>query len=742
MRRLVVLALVGSLAFTFVASPASRAAMVASSWSVGAAPFGLALDSPTGKVYVANSASSVYDINHPSAPARGLVSVVDPATGSVGRILTSLTSNFVLVDSASRRLYSSNATYSASQESTDVFDLESGAQIASISGVGGLMPSLDAPAGRLFVGGHVLTAVDTSTNTVVMSMNAPAGAWFGTAVDPQLHRLYLTDASSTNPRLFVFDDRDLSSVGQVALGTAVRYAIAVDQARHLVFIAGTDPSNASAATFYVIDADSLAVVHTTAMQGFPLGIALAPARGRVYVSTAGSAPGVGSIYGIDAASFEVAETMRISQFRPGWPLMHPDGRLYVGNYNDRGDPAQNPPQDSTLLAIDLTNHAPVFQSLTISPSTAFTRDTLSADASATDPDFSPSLAGDPVTYTYEWSRNGTPLPGATAPTLDLAVPGNGDRGDTISVAVTATDPQGASSSKTASLVVVNAPPLVAAHLNTTSPHTNDVLTVSSEVSDADGDPVTVHYDWLRNGSVVPGATSNTFDLAIVGDHGDTITARVTAADDHGGVSVANLDAVVMDSAPTVALALNTQSPRTNDVLTATATGFDLDGDTLVYDFEFWLNGAYVSSGVFASNVSSWNLANPPYGNRGDTITMYVSAWDGAMWSQRTNVTAVIVNSPPDVTVSLDNKTPNSKAVLTATAVGSDADGDSMTFTYAWQVNRKVKQTTTTTATTSSFDLAGRVSNGDVVTVIVTANDGYVSSTTATDGAMVTNNPRR
>src|SRR6266513_672449 len=212
MRRLVAFALVCALALTFVGTPATRAAVVASSWSVGAAPFGLALDASTGRVYVANSASSVYDINNPSAPPRGLISVVDPASGSVGRILTSLTSNFVVVDSASRRLYSSNATYSANQESTDVFDLDSGAQVASISGVGGLMPALDVAAGRLFAGGHGLSVIDTATNTVVLSMPSPAGggAWFGAAVDIQRHRLFLTDGSNSDPRLFMSSTRTRS----------------------------------------------------------------------------------------------------------------------------------------------------------------------------------------------------------------------------------------------------------------------------------------------------------------------------------------------------------------------------------------------------------------------------------------------------------------------------------------------------------------------------------------------------
>src|SRR5712692_5160986 len=257
MRRLVVLVLVGVLAFTFVGSPTSRAATIASTWPVGAAPAGLALDASTGKVYVANSASVVYDINNPSAPPHGLVSVIDPATGPVGRMLTSQNSNFVLADSANGRLYSSNATYAASQNSVDVFDLNGGAQLASVSGVGGLMLALDAPAGRLFVGGRGLAVIDTTSDSVIASLPSPAGgAWFGAAVDAGLHRLDLSDASTANPGLYVFDDRDLTPLGQIVLGSTVRYAMAVDPARHLVFVAGSDPNGGSSAAFYVIDADT------------------------------------------------------------------------------------------------------------------------------------------------------------------------------------------------------------------------------------------------------------------------------------------------------------------------------------------------------------------------------------------------------------------------------------------------------------------------------------------------------
>jgi hypothetical protein len=103
MRRFVVLGLVGALAFSFVGFPASRAATIASSWPVGKAPFGLALDPATGKVYVANSQTAMLD-------GTGRISVVDPATSSVVSLTTSLSASFVVADASGRRLYSSNAS--------------------------------------------------------------------------------------------------------------------------------------------------------------------------------------------------------------------------------------------------------------------------------------------------------------------------------------------------------------------------------------------------------------------------------------------------------------------------------------------------------------------------------------------------------------------------------------------------------------------------------------------------------
>jgi len=532
MRRFVAVALTCALAFTFIGTPTSHAATIASSWPVGKAPFGLAFDATNGKVYVANSETAMPD-------GTGRISVVDPATGTVSGLSTSLSANFVLVDAAARRLYSSNTTYSAGQSSVDAFDLETGLRSSSVSG-GGLSLALDGASGRLFAGGTRLAVIDTSTFTVVGTMDppSPGGAWFGVAVDPTRDRLYLTDSNPTTPRLFVFSEHDLTPLGQVPLSGVARYGLAVD-ANGKVLVAGSDPNGGSfpASVLDVIDPETLSIVHTTSLPGLAAGIAFAPVRGRVYVSDMSGR----RVYGL-TEGYEVAETIERLSFTPGQPLFHSDGRLYLPNVNSGAN------ADSTLVALDLANHAPIFRSMALSPTAPRTNDTLSVSADAYDPDISPSISGAPVTLTYEWSRNGVVL-AASGATLELSVGGNGDRGDTISVRVTASDGQ-LTSTATASVVVANTAPTVAVSLSSSAPKTNEMLTGTALGTDTDGDALTYTYTWRVNGVVMRTATvtdtTDRFDLKAKGngDKGDVVTLTVTAFDGAGTSSPATASATV------------------------------------------------------------------------------------------------------------------------------------------------------------------------------------------------------
>ena len=628
MRRLVGFALVGALAFTFVGSSASRAATISSTWPVGPQPFGLAVDGQTGKVYVADSDSSA---------ATGRISVVDPATGSVGTIATSLTPNVVLADSARRRLYSSNGNANANTRSVDVFDLDSAALLATIP-AGGFGMALDPVAGRLYVcESGSLKVIDTTTFAVVASATAPASAfWLSVAVDPDRHQLYVTNIRETAPSFFILDDRDLSTVDEIPFAAPTRFGVAVDPLTHLVFaVGGGWDGQAFTSALSVMNPDTRRVVQVTSMPGFALGIALAPARHRIYVSDNNGR----RLFGIDDTTYAVAETMRLP-FAPGELLMHPDGRLFAGNYDSSSH------LDSTLVAVDLANHAPVFQSLTVTPSTAFTGDTLHADALASDPDFSASLAGGAVTYTYEWSRNGTPIAGATAPTLDLSVAGNGDRGDTISVRVTASDGELSTDAST-SVVISDSAPSAALGLNNTAPATNAVVSATVTASDPDNDSLSYRFVWKVNDvvrQITPGPnTSDTFDLGVPGngDHGDSVVVEVVASDGTLDSAVASARATVVNSAPTVAVSLNTTTPTTKTMLVATVVGQDSDRDGLTYVYSWTLNGVVKRTVTTTATTDRYDLSLKGNGRKGDVVTVTVTASDGTLTSPAASLSATV-----------------------------------------------------------------------------------------------------
>jgi DNA-binding beta-propeller fold protein YncE len=638
MRRLVVLGLVGALAFTLVGTPASRAATVSSTWPVGAQPFGLAVDESTGKVYVANSGSVVYDINNPSSGPHGLISVVDPATGVVGRILTSQNSNFVVVDSVRRRLYSSNGTTSGSSRSVDSIDIDSGAILATVP-VGGLGMALDPVAGRLYVADVTsLKVIDTSTFAVVATASAPATAyWFGVAVDPERHQLYVTNIQETSPKLFVLDDRDLGGTPRsVPLATATRFAVAVDPVSRSVFVAGGQfDGQAVTSAFSVIDPDTLSVIQQTSIPGYAIGMALAPARHRIYVSDNNG----WRLYGLDDTTFAVAETLRLP-FAPGELLMSPDGRLFAGDY-DSGSHL-----DSRLVALDLANHAPVFQSLTLTPSTPFTGEVLRADPSAFDPDFGASLGGTPVAYSYEWSRNGAVLVGETGATLDLARSGNGDRGDTISVRVTASDGE-MSTDSSSSVVVSDSAPTASVSLSSSAPATNAVLRATALGTDADNDSLSYRFVWKVNGlvrqtTVGPNGSDN-FDLGIAGngDHGDAVVVELVASDGTLQSAVVSAGATIVNSQPTVAVSVNTTTPTPKTVLVANAMGQDPDRDGLTYVYTWKLNGVLKRTVTTTSTTDKYDVSVKGNGKKGDVVTLTVTASDGTLTSPVASLSATI-----------------------------------------------------------------------------------------------------
>jgi len=241
----------------------------------------------------------------------------------------------------------------------------------------------------------------------------------------------------------------------------------------------------------------------------------------------------------------------------------------------------------------------------------------------------------------------------------------------------------------------------------------------------------------------------TYDVSVSGmTSRGTVVATIPAGGAQDGAGNGNTaststdNTVGWDRVPTATVSLNDHSPRTNDILTATATKNDPDGDAVSLTFVWKVNG--VTKRTFSSSSAlsdTFDLSVAGNGSKGDAVTVDVTPNDGLFDGTAAADSATIVNSAPSATVSLNDHSPRTNDTLTATATKADADVDAVSLTFVWKVNGATKRTfSSPSALSDTFDLsiAGNGSKGDAVTVEVTPNDGSVNGTAATDLATVAN----
>jgi hypothetical protein len=286
--------------------------------------------------------------------------------------------------------------------------------------------------------------------------------------------------------------------------------------------------------------------------------------------------------------------------------------------------------DPAVQTVTVANSAPTAGSASIKPASPSTNDVVKAV-----PAGFADIDADELTYRYQWYRNGTVIAGATSRTLDLSVAGNGNLGDSIEVDVSAVDSSGGVSPAARAQQTIsgtNSTPVEGSvGLAPASPKTAESVAASpSGFRDPDGEALTYHFQWFRNGTAIAGATSAALDLsaANAGDRGDTLKVEVTASDPHGATSDAAIGtATVANTVPAAGTAsLKPTDPSSQDYLTATASGFsDGDGDALSYRYQWFRNGTAIGG----ANGRTLDLSKPGNGDAGDTIEVDVTAVDGA-----------------------------------------------------------------------------------------------------------------
>jgi cytochrome c len=191
----------------------------------------------------------------------------------------------------------------------------------------------------------------------------------------------------------------------------------------------------------------------------------------------------------------------------------------------------------------VTNAPPVIDGLGLSDSSPKTNDTIRALVTAGDAD------GHAVDLAYRWLRNGEPIDGATAATLDLSVAGNGDKGDELTVEVTPGDPYGPGEPRTsAAATVANSAPTVTDV--TADPSTvaeGSPVAFDGTVEDADGDPLTYRWAFGDGSSTDAGPAAVRRYADGPGEH----TATLTVTDTDGAGDSRDVAVRVDNVAPAV-----------------------------------------------------------------------------------------------------------------------------------------------------------------------------------------------
>ena len=368
--------------------------------------------------------------------------------------------------------------------------------------------------------------------------------------------------------------------------------------------------------------------------------------------------------------------------------------------------------------VSIGNTAPVVSNVSISPTTPFVTDTLTCTASVVDPDEIPQ-------ENITWTNITTAATLGTGASLAFT-PGTVSPSDIIQCHFEAVDGDQTTDSGVATVELMNTAPHISSIAISPDPaYADQSLTCTATATDPDGDTVSISYGWTIDG-VVTAETTNTLSTGAA--RGSVVVCTATPTDSWGQTGTAsNTSLTISNNLPeVVSVQLNANTVYTNDVLTASATAFDPDGDPVTMSFAWYVDGILQSS-------TTDTLDGAQYFNKGQQIYVEVTPYDGTDYGPTVaSSTVECLNSPPtEPSISVSPQNPMEAVddlICTIDSVATDLDGDSISYTFEWTNNQVVFTSTDTTTYAGDTIDATNVQSGDTWMCSVSASDGTDTTT--------------
>ncbi|MFC1754732.1 LamG domain-containing protein, partial [Thermoproteota archaeon] len=358
----------------------------------------------------------------------------------------------------------------------------------------------------------------------------------------------------------------------------------------------------------------------------------------------------------------------------------------------------------------ISNYAPTFDFTNITPTTAYTNDTLSVTATVNDID------GDTMNIVIEWFKNlaswfvktftGKSNNYVAISNLTSA---NFSKDDNLTAEINVGDgSENATPRNTSTLMISNNAPVM--RTNTITPSTvptNTSAKGSCNSTDIDGDTLQFFYKWYINNTINETGSRtgqsqgevinvNNLSSAYYAETDVLIFECVTDDSSVNGTKLNSSGKTVSNSVPEfVAVIITPATVYTNDTALGKCDVSDNDGENLNFHYRWFINNTLNETGSKLSQTEGelLNIANlsSSFYAKTDVLLFECVADDNTTNSTRTNSSSkTISNYLPSVSnVNITPTTAYTKTNLTGAGTYTDIDSDASSSTYKWYVNNTV-----------------------------------------------------